>query len=188
MQPSAHYLLENMKLQLDLHDKLLSLFDRKNKAVRERKVRGLEAVLAEEHGVVGKIRHLTEVRGVIMERFAGKFGVSAEDIELSNIGKGLEGHLREVFVRTLQDLSKTAHMIMEVDSLNVDIITRPDRHLDRLMEVIVEDTGKIPARDGLQHEENMWQPLDGGGRLTANFQQPNSLILLLPAGGSRPKE
>ena len=73
MQPSANYLLENMKLQLDLHDKLLSIFDRKDRAVRERKIRGLEAVMAEEQGVVGKIRHLTEVRSVIMDRFIGLY-------------------------------------------------------------------------------------------------------------------
>lgn len=182
MQPSANYLLENMKLQLDLHDKLLSIFDRKDRAVREREIRGLEAVMAEEHGVVGKIRHLTEVRSVIMERFAGKCGLPAEEVKLSSIGKSLDGHFREVFSRTLQDLSETARRIIEVDNLNVNVITRPDRHLDRLMEVVVEDTNKVPVRDSLQ-DEKKWRSLsNGGGGLAGNFKQPSSLILLLPGG------
>ncbi len=122
MESSAHYLFENLKLQLNLHDSLLSLLEKKRRAVIERDLGGLEATLSKEEGVVEKIRHLTEGRTAIMEKFAERHGLLPHEIKLSKIGEYLPQNVLGVFEETLYGLSETARKIVELD-----ILTLPGR-------------------------------------------------------------
>lgn len=122
MESSAHYLFENLKLQLDLHGSLLFLLEKKRRAVIERDLGGLEAALSREEDVVKKIRHLTEGRTAIMEKFAERHGLLPHEVSLSKIGKYLPQHVLDVFEETLYELSETAHKIAELD-----ILTLPKR-------------------------------------------------------------
>lgn len=119
MESSAHYLFENLKLQLDLHGRLLSLLEKKRRAVIERDLGGLEAALTDEEGVVEKIKYLTEIRTAIMEKFAERFGLAPDEIKLGKIGEDLPQDMHEAFGRTLRELSGTARRIVELDTLTL---------------------------------------------------------------------
>ena len=120
MTSNTHYLLENLKLQLDLHGRLISLQEKKRRAVVERDIGGLEAAVADEEDVVVKVKHLTEVRGAILEKLAQRFGLAPSDIKISKIvEKSLREDMREVFSKTLHDLSDTARKIVDLDTITV---------------------------------------------------------------------
>lgn len=119
MESSAHYLFENLKLQLNLHGGLLSLLEKKRRAVIERDLGGLEAALSREESVVEKIRHLTEGRTAIMEKFAERHGLLPHEIKLSKIGEYLPQHVLDAFEETLYELSETAAKIVELDTLTL---------------------------------------------------------------------
>lgn len=115
MESSAHYLFENLKLQLNLHNNLLSLLAKKRRAVIERDLGGLEAVVSREESVVEEIKRLTEGRTAIMEKFAERHGLLPHEIKLSKIGEYLSRHVLDVFEETLHELSETAAKIVELD-------------------------------------------------------------------------
>jgi len=117
MESSAHYLFENLKLQLNLHGSLLSLLEKKRRAVIERDLGGLEAALSKEEDVVEEIRHLTEGRTAIIEKFAERHGLLPHEIRLSKIGEYLSQDVLGVFEETLYGLSDTARKIVELDTL-----------------------------------------------------------------------
>ncbi len=119
MKSSTHYLFENLKLQLNLHGVLLSLLEKKRRAVIERDLGGLEAALSQEEDVVEKIRHLTEGRTAIMEKFAERHGLLTHEIGLSLIGGDLPQDARDAFEEILFELSETAHKIVELDTLTL---------------------------------------------------------------------
>ncbi len=119
MKSSAHYLFENLKLQLNLHGNLLSLLEKKRRAVIERDLGGLEAALSEEEGMVEEIKHLTEGRTAIMEKFAERHGLLPHEIRLSKIGEGLPQHVRDAFEGTLRELSETARKLVELDTITL---------------------------------------------------------------------
>ncbi len=119
MESSAHYLFENLKLQLNLHGGLLSLLEKKHRAIIERDLGGLEAALSREEDVVEEIRHLTEGRPAIMEKFAERHGLLPHEIKLSKIGEYLPRHVLDAFEETLYELSETARKIVELDTLTL---------------------------------------------------------------------
>lgn len=116
MESSAHYLFENLELQLDLHGELLSLLEKKRRAVIERDIGGLEAALSSEESVVEEIRHLTEGRTAIMEKFAERHGLLPHEIRLSKIGEYLPQQTLNAFEETLHELSESAGKIIELDT------------------------------------------------------------------------
>lgn len=127
MTSSTHYLLENLKLQLDLHGKLISLQEKKRRAVVERDLGGLEAAVSEEETVVKTVKHLTEVRGAIVEKLAQRFGLAPNDIKLSKIvEKSFQEDMRRVFSETLRDLSDSARRIVDLDT-----VTIPEKEMER---------------------------------------------------------
>ncbi len=141
MTSSTHYLLENLKLQLDLHGKLISLQERKRRAVIERDLGGLEAAVSEEETVVKTAKHLTEVRGAIVERLAQRFGLAPNDIKLGKIvEKSFEEDMRRVFSQTLRDLSDSARRIVDLDT-----VTIPEKKTERPA-VRAKTAKKRPAR------------------------------------------
>ena len=118
MTSSTHYLLENLKMQLDLHRKLISLQKKKKRAVIERDLGGLEAAVAQEEEVVNTVKRLTEVRTAIIEKLAERFGTNPRDAKLSEVvGKTLEEDMKEVFDKTVQDLSETARKMVDLDTI-----------------------------------------------------------------------
>ncbi len=119
MESSAHYLFENLKLQLNLHGSLLSLLEKKRIAVIERDLGGLEAALSKEEGMVEKIKHLTEGRTAIMEKFAERHGLLPHEIRLSKIGEYLPQQTLNAFEETLHELSESAGKIIELDTLTL---------------------------------------------------------------------
>ena len=119
MESSAHYLFENLELQLDLHGELLSILEKKRRAVIERDLGGLEAALSNEENVVEEIRHLTEGRTAIMEKFAERHGLLPEEIRLSKIGEYLPQQTLNAFEETLCELSETAGKIIELDATTI---------------------------------------------------------------------
>jgi len=119
MESSTHYLFENLKLQLNLHGVLLSLIEKKRRAVIERDIGGLEAVLSREENVVEEIKRLTEGRTSIMEKFAERHGLLTNEVGLSLIGRDLPQDARDAFEEILFELSETAHKIIELDTLTL---------------------------------------------------------------------
>ena len=116
MESSAHYLFENLELQLNLHGELLSILEKKRRAVIERDLGGLEAALSSEENVVDEIRHLTEGRTAIMEKFAERHGLQPEEIRLGKIGEYLPQQTLNAFEDTLLELSESAGKIIELDT------------------------------------------------------------------------
>ena len=119
MESSAHYLFENLELQLDRHGELLCILEKKRRAVIERDLGGLEAALSSEENVVEEIKHLTEGRTSIMEKFAERHGLLPEEIRLSKIGEYLPQQTLNAFEETLCELSETAGKIIELDTLTL---------------------------------------------------------------------
>ncbi len=119
MESSAHYLFEKLELQLELHGELLSLLEKKRRAVIERDLGGLEAALSSEENVVNEIRHLTEGRTAIMDKFAERHGLLPDEIRLSKIGEYLPQQTLNAFEETLCELSETAGKIIELDTLTL---------------------------------------------------------------------
>ena len=112
-------MLENLKLQLSLHHELLSLLEKKRRAVIERDVGALEAALMQEEDVVETLRRLTDVRTSIMEKFAERMGMPSKEITLRSIGEKIEDEIREAFTEILQELSETAHKIVDLDTVTM---------------------------------------------------------------------
>ena len=119
MESSAHYLFENLELQLNLHGKLLSILEKKRRAVIERDLGGLEAALSSEENIVEEIRHLTDGRTAIMEKFAERHGIQPEEIRLGKIGEYLPEQTLKAFEETLHELSESAGKIIELDTLTL---------------------------------------------------------------------
>jgi hypothetical protein len=119
MESSAHYLFENLELQLALHGELLSILEKKRRAVIERDLGGLEAALSSEENIVEEIRHLTEGRTSIMEKFAERHGILPEEIRLGKIGEYLPEQTLNAFEETLVELSESAGKIIELDTLTL---------------------------------------------------------------------
>jgi hypothetical protein len=125
VESSAHHLTENLKHQLGMHEELLSLFEKKRRAVSEKDVVGLEAVLAREEGVVSAIRRIKESTSAILEKFAQRLDVSPDDGIINAIANTMEDNAREQFLRTLDELSASAREIASHDALRAHLVREP---------------------------------------------------------------
>ena len=125
MESSAHHLMENLRHQVGLHQQLLSLFEKKRRAVSERDVVGLEAVLFREEGIVTEIGRLKESTAAILEKFAQRLDVSPDDAIIDTIAAGMQEDARKGFLEVLAELTRTAREIASHDALRARLVKEP---------------------------------------------------------------
>jgi hypothetical protein len=125
VESSAHYLMENLRHQLGLHNELLSLFEKKRRAVSEKDVVGLEAVLFREEGVVAAIRRLKESTAAILEKFAQRLDRSPDDGIMDAVADTLGAGPREEFLHVLAELTRSAREIASHDALRAHLVREP---------------------------------------------------------------
>jgi len=117
--------MENLRHQAGLHDELLSLFGKKRRAISERDVVGLEAVLAREEGIVAGIKRLKESTAAILEKFAQRLDVSPDDGIMDAIAAGMREDVRKSFFGVLSELTRTAQEIASHDALRARLVKEP---------------------------------------------------------------
>jgi hypothetical protein len=125
MESSAHHLMENLRHQVGLHHDLLSLFDKKRRAISERDVVGLEAVLFREEGIVTEIGRLKESTAAILEKFAQRLDVSPDDAIIDAIAASMQEDARKSFLQVLAELTRTAREIASHDALRARLVKEP---------------------------------------------------------------
>jgi len=136
MKSTVHYLLENLELQLDLQHALISLLEKKHRAVIERDQGGMEVILPEERRVVSQIRRLIDIRAAIVEKFSVRHAIPGEQRTLSGIREKFPEECRQVLDDTARSLSQTAIRIAELDA-SQHRERRPEPEIDRLMGAVV---------------------------------------------------
>jgi hypothetical protein len=125
VESSAHYLTENLRHQLSLHRELIALCAKKRRAIGERDVVGLEAILCREEGVIASIRRLKESTAAILEKFAERFHISPDDAIMDVIADSMEEDVRQGFCATLHELTLTAREIASHDALRAHLVKHP---------------------------------------------------------------
>ena len=146
MESSAHYLLENLETQLSLHNRLLTLLKKKQRALIERDAGGLEEICSVEEGVVAKIRRLTTVRASILEKLSVRYAVPRERRNLSGIGDLFPEDLSSSLKTASFSLAQTALKIVQLDTVRMRRTNQPGQDLDTLMGVLVGESVSFPVK------------------------------------------
>lgn len=115
-------LLETMEKQLAVYEKLLSLATEKQPVLIKGNISELDRITKEEELLILQVGRLEEQRNVLHQRLANHFGLSPEELSLSELAKRTGEDIGENFQKLLQKMAEVLGNLADFNKNNTELI------------------------------------------------------------------
>ena len=134
---------ENLEAQKKINDELLALAHQKRQAVMKNDVDTINEIVQKEMALLSQLTGTEKKRVELTEKLADIFGCPVYDLTIGDIAEMAEGNVKEQLLRLKIELRSVLNALLEINSMNKDLLKTQMDHVEVMLNVIVGDEDPI---------------------------------------------